>query len=147
MVSLHGKSEIELVVVGLEPGDMLLESIQKAIDAHGIESGAIVTGFGTLKSCTMHYVTHNNFPPTDKLYTLNDKPMELLSMNGTIAEGKPHIHIALSSGDKEMYGGHLENNSEVLYLGEVVIMKFSKPKLVRKLDQERKIMLLQPDSN
>jgi predicted DNA-binding protein with PD1-like motif len=146
VVTLHGKSETELVVLGLEPGDMLLESVQKAIDKYGIDNGAIVSGYGTLKSCTMHYVTHTGFPPTDKLFTLNDKPMELLSMNGTIAERKPHIHISLSIGEKEVYGGHLEGKSEVLYLGEVVIMKFSSPRMVRKPDLERKIVLLQGEA-
>ena len=143
MVTLHGKSETELVVIGLEPGDMLLESIQKAIDKYGIDNGAIVSGYGTLKSCTMHYVTHTGFPPTDKLFTLDDKPMELLSMNGTIAQRKPHIHISLSIGEKEVYGGNLENNSEILYLGEVVIMKFAQPKMLRVKDEARKIVLLQ----
>ena len=79
-----------LVVVGFKPGDLFLESIKEAIQAQGIRNGAVVSGIGTLKTCQMHYVEHTGFPPRDHFYTLN-KPLELLSVNGLIADGEPHI--------------------------------------------------------
>ena len=131
-----------LVVVGFKPGELLLESIKDAIQSQGIRNGAVVSGIGTLKTCQMHYVEHTSFPPRDHFYTLN-KPLELLSVNGLIADGEPHLHIAVSCGDHEMYGGHLEPGSEVLYLAEIAILVFDDLPLERQLDPERKVKLLQ----
>ena len=87
----------ELVTIGFKPGEMLLESIQEAIQSQGIRNGAVVSGIGTLKTCRMHYVEHTGFPPKDHIFTLN-KPLELLSVSGLIADGEPHLHIVVSCG-------------------------------------------------
>ncbi len=133
--------QTELVTIGFQPGEMLLESIQKAIKDCHIMNGAVISGIGTLKSCRMHYVTHTGFPPTDCIYTLH-KPLELLSVNGLIAEGKPHLHIVVSCGEEETYGGHLEEGSEVLYLSEIAILVFNEHKMTRRFDEKRRISLL-----
>jgi predicted DNA-binding protein with PD1-like motif len=130
-----------LVVVGFKPGELLLESIKEAIQAQGIRNGAVVSGIGTLKTCQMHYVEHTGFPPRDHFYTLN-KPLELLSVNGLIADGEPHLHIAVSCGEDEVYGGHLEPGSEVLYLAEIAILVFDDLPLERQPDTARKVKLL-----
>jgi predicted DNA-binding protein with PD1-like motif len=131
----------QLVVVGFKPGELLLESIKEAIQAQGIRNGAVVSGIGTLKTCQMHYVEHTGFPPRDHFYTLN-KPLELLSVNGLIADGEPHLHIAVSCGEDEVYGGHLEPGSEVLYLAEIAILVFDDLPLERQPDTARKVKLL-----
>ena len=133
---------IELVTIGFQPGEMLLESIQKAIDDYHIQNGAVISGIGTLKTCRMHYVTHTGFPPTDRIFTIN-KPLELLSINGLIADSKPHLHIIVSYGEEETYGGHLEEGCEVLYLTEIAIMVFNEHRMFRRLDDKRKISLLE----
>lgn len=131
----------ELVTIGLEPGEMLLESIRTVIDDCHIENGAVISGIGTLKTCRMHYVEHTGFPPRDRFFTLN-KPLELLSVNGLIADGEPHLHVVVSCGEEETYGGHLEEGSEVLYLAEIAIMTFNDHKMTRQADTERTIKLL-----
>ena len=135
------KGETQLVTIGFQPGEMLLESIQKAINDLHIKNGAVISGIGTFKTCRMHYVTHTGFPPTDKIYTLN-KPLELLSVNGLIADGEPHLHIVVSCGENETYGGHLEEGSEILYLSEIAILVFNEHKMTRVWDEKRKISLL-----
>jgi hypothetical protein len=131
----------ELVTIGFKPGEMLLESIQAALQAQGITNGAVVSGIGTLKTCRMHYILHTGFPPQDSIFTLN-KPLELLSVNGLIADGEPHLHIVVSCGEDEVYGGHLEPGSEVLYLAEIAILVFNPHQMVRQPDPERKLKLL-----
>ena len=135
-----GKKEI--VTIGFQPGEMLLESIREAIQSQGITNGAVVSGIGTLKTCRMHYVEHTEFPPKDHIFLLN-KPLELLSVNGLIADGEPHLHIVVSCGQDEVYGGHLHEGSEVLYLAEIAILVFNEHKMERRPDPERKIKLLQ----
>jgi predicted DNA-binding protein with PD1-like motif len=131
----------DLLVIGFKPGEMLLESMRAAIQAQGVRNGAVVSGIGTLKTCQMHYVEHTGFPPRDHFYTLN-KPLELLSVSGLIADGEPHLHIVVSCGQDEVYGGHLEPGSEVLYLAEIAILVFNDLSLERQPDTERKVKLL-----
>jgi len=129
------------MMVGLEPGEMLLESLQKVIESHGVKNGVVVSGIGTLKACRMHYILHTRFPPEDEIMTLV-KPLELVSVNGLIADGEPHLHITVSCGKDEVYAGHLEPGSEVLYLAEIAMLVFDEPRMIRRVDQERKVKLL-----
>jgi len=131
----------QLVTIGFKPGEMLLESIQEAIASQGIRNGAVVSGIGTLKTCRMHYVEHTHFPPKDHIFELS-KPLELLSVSGLIADGEPHLHIVVSCGENEVYGGHLHERSEVLYLAEIAILVFNEHAMVRQPDPERKVKLL-----
>ena len=119
---IHGKGEFEIITLGIRPGEMLLESIIQAIEDNNIENGIVISGIGTLKTCHLHYITHTNFPSTNKHVTI-EKPLELNSISGVIASKKPHLHIVVTHKDADTYGGHLELGSEVLYLAEVVIIK------------------------
>ena len=133
----------ELIALGIQPGEMLLESIQAACREHDIRNGAVVSGIGTLKTCHMHYIEHTDFPPTDRFYRLA-KPLELLSVSGIIADGEPHLHIVVSCGEDEVYAGHLEPESEVAYLAEIAILKCNDLAMTRHPDERRKIKLLGP---
>lgn len=130
-----------LVTIGLGAGDLLLESIREAIEAQKIANGAVVSGIGTLKTCRLHYVDHTGFPPRDVFYRL-EKPLELLSVSGLIADGDPHLHVAVSCRDEVAYGGHLEDESEVLYLAEIAILVFDDHRLRRVKDPKWGIPLL-----
>ena len=127
---IKAKGNVEIITLGIKPGEMLLESINKAIQDNNIENGIVISGIGTLKTCHIHYVTDTNFPSTNEFITV-EKPLELNSVSGVIANGAPHLHISLSHKDKESYGGHLEAGSEVLYLAEIVIMKTNFLKMKR----------------
>ena len=131
----------QIVVIGIAPGEMLLETIEKAIADNDIQNGAVVSGIGTLKTCQLHYIKDTEFPPTDVFHTL-EKPLELLSVSGIIADGQPHLHVVVSCGEDEVFAGHLEPNSEVLYLAEIAISKFNPLKLTRVVDTERGVKLL-----
>ena len=141
MEVISQSSQTQLMMVGLEPGEMLLESLQKVIESHGVKNGVVVSGIGTLKTCRMHYILHTRFPPEDEIMTLV-KPLELVSVNGLIADGEPHLHITVSCGKDEVYAGHLEPGSEVLYLAEIAMLVFDEPRMIRRVDQERKVKLL-----
>ena len=46
-----------LLAIGLEPDELLLESIQTALDREGVRDGVVLSGIGTLKTCTLHAIT------------------------------------------------------------------------------------------
>lgn len=109
-------------ILRLDQGDYVLESINELIQKENIKNGVLVSGIGTLDQCTMHMVTTTDFPPKEYFDTYDDKPLELVTMQGAIADGVPHIHMVISD-TKSAYAGHLENKCRILYLGEIVIQE------------------------
>jgi len=143
MTTMQYAGLIEVVTISIEPGEMLLETIREALKKHSIKNGVVVSGIGTLKSCHLHYVTHCDFPPSNRFFTI-EKPLELSSISGIIADGEPHLHVVVSYADEETYSGHLEDSSQVLYLAEVAILVFNDLQMTRHFDKQRGIRLLGP---
>ena len=133
----------ELVVVALAPGEMLLESIQEALTEKDVRNGVVISGIGTLKNLRMHYILHTNFPPDDKIVNI-ERPLELVSVSGIVADGEAHLHVAVSCGQDEVWCGHLEPGSEVAYLAEIAILKCNDLAMARRLDERRQVKLLGP---
>jgi len=116
----HGRLQIkDVVVIGLAPGELVLESIEAIVEKEGIKDAVILTGFGTLSQVHLHWVTTTGFPPVEH-FERYEGPFELLALHGVIAGGEPHIH-AVVSDTRHAYGGHLEKGNKVLYLCEIVI--------------------------
>ncbi len=143
MTTMQYAGLIEVVTISIEPGEMLLETIQEALKKHSIKNGVVISGIGTLKSCHLHYVTHCDFPPSNRFFTI-EKPLELSSISGIIADGEPHLHVVASYADEKTYTGHLEDSSQVLYLVEVTILVFNDLQMTRHFDRQRGIRLLGP---
>jgi predicted DNA-binding protein with PD1-like motif len=141
IIPYEGRTEI--FCIGLGPGELLWESIEAACREKDIRFGAVISGIAALKRASLHHVEHSSFPPNDIFFTI-DKPLELLSINGMIVEHFPHLHVALSCGTDETYGGHLEKGSIVSYLSEIVILKFNTAFMQREYQDDLKIKLLKP---
>ena len=128
-------AQVEAVYrVHLDRDALLLESITEVIKQKGITDGHVMITAGSLQECTYHYVVSKAAKPNDVYKTIKD-PMEIVHGAGMIADGQPHIHIALSTPKLGAFGGHLENGCKVLYLGEVTIMKYKGQALTRKLNE------------
>jgi uncharacterized protein len=117
--------------VSLDRGALLLESITDTIKAKKIEDGQVFISSGSVQECTYHYVTSTALKAENEYKTVKG-PAEILSGSGVIADGEPHIHIALSNPEKGAYGGHLEKGCRVLYLAEITIFRYEGPSLTRK---------------
>jgi len=78
-----------------------------------------VTGFGALKRTHIHVGDWDQMPPKNR-YIVWEGPSELCSLSGFIANGRVHAHMTASDGERTM-GGHLEPETIVLYLCEIVI--------------------------
>lgn len=130
----------QVIVLRLDRGDLLLESIQNAIKKHDIQDGAVMTAAGSLQECTWHGVKSLADKPED-LFTTKKGPMEILNINGLIAAGEPHLHMTLSSPEGAAFGGHMEKGCKVLYRAEITISKFAGSPLARKPNKEGVPML------
>ncbi len=120
----------EVYRLRLEPGDLLLESINELIKRENIKDGAVTLGIGTLSECCMHWVITTGFPSVQKKETIK-APLELLSLQGIIADGVPHLHISVSDTSRAI-GGHIEEGCKVLYVLEVVIESYEGTPLTRR---------------
>ena len=104
----------------INPGEDMLEEIERFIEHSNLKYGVILTGLATFKKCTLHMVTTTTYPAVEHFETWDDKPLELSAISGVIASGVPHIHMVVS--DKNVaYSGHCEPGCIVLYLCEIVI--------------------------
>lgn len=133
---LFGGAQVQEVFrLRLDRDDLVLESLQEAIRQHNIQDGAVLTAVGSVQECTYHNV--KSFAPTaEQQFTTVKSPTEILSANGIIAAGEPHLHVTLSNLEKGAFGGHLEKGCRVLYRAELTIAKFSGVPLARKLNRE-----------
>ena len=123
-----------IFVLRLDSGDYLLESIESLVQKENIKDAVVVSAIGTLDEYRVHWVTTTGFPPENRFEHWKDKPLELASIGGVIANGEPHLHVVVSDSEKA-YSGHLEKGCRVLYLAELVIIELKSLHLSREYDE------------
>lgn len=111
----------QFLVVNLEHGDLLLESLQQAADQFHLGTAAIVTGYGALSRLHIHYGKHTGRPP-ESVFVVYEEPLELCALTGLVAANQVHAHILASNG-RESFGGHLEPETVVCWLAEIVLQR------------------------
>jgi predicted DNA-binding protein with PD1-like motif len=134
MVSFEAHQPTRTIVIGLKRGDDLLASINAAIEKYGINQGVIVSGIAALQKAAFHRVLNFGIEGDFEIVTV-EAPIELGSLQGLISEGKPHIHMTFSDEKGNTFAGHLEPGSEVLYIGEIVILVFDGGDFGRRADE------------
>jgi len=134
MEGFVGKAGSTVHVLRLDPGDLLLESVNEYTAKAGVKNGCIVSGIGTLSDCILHMVMTTGFPPEEYYERWEDKPLEISSISGVIADGAAHLHMVVSDY-KAAFSGHVEPGCRILYLGEIVIMEFEDMNIARRVDE------------
>jgi predicted DNA-binding protein with PD1-like motif len=103
-------------------GDKLLETVRDECKRLGIMTGIVIGAIGSLRKLVYHYTETTSEQPRDT-YKSIEKPMELVSLQGMLLEGEPHLHILASESGNICHSGHLEEGSEVQYLAELSIIE------------------------
>jgi uncharacterized protein len=111
----------QYVVVNLEHGELLLESLQQAADELDLGTAAIVTGYGALSRLHIHYGKHTG-RPAEPVFVIYEEPLELCALTGLVADNQVHAHLIASNG-RESFGGHLEPETIVCWLAEIVFQR------------------------
>lgn len=118
-------------ILRVDPDEDILISIRKFIKDNDINQGVIVMGYGTLSKISLHWVAHNRWPPENN-YGQWEDGIEIMSINGMIVNGEPHVHITAS--DKNgAYGGHLEEGCICYVLCEIGIVEVSGSQMTREM--------------
>lgn len=130
MISYLGKHTGRVLVLALERGELLLETIEEECRKAGFQYATVETACGTLQKTVYHRVTTLERKSTNLFETI-ETPIELGSIDGIIAEGQAHLHFAASDPDRN-YVAHLEYGTEVLYLAEIVLAELEPMPLGRR---------------
>jgi uncharacterized protein len=113
------KTQPRVVLVMLDRGDLMLESVQEVVTKEQINTAAITGGIGSFSRVQLHTITTTGFPTNDKVWGFTG-PIELASVQGSVIGGDVHAHIVVYDWDaKQTYLGHLEPGSVVAYRAEV----------------------------
>ncbi|MGC9064006.1 MAG: PPC domain-containing DNA-binding protein, partial [bacterium] len=102
------------------------------------DTGIVVSGVGSLLKARIHIVASNDFPPEDDFLDF-DGPLEIVSLQGIIAKGEPHLHISIVNREFRSFSGHLEEGCLILSLCEIAILKVEDLKLGRTVFQGTRI--------
>ena len=119
------------VMVRLDDGEDLLESLRRVASDHGVHSGCVVFGIGQLKDFELGYFDGREY----KRKTFAEAH-ELVGLHGTItlnSDPPLHVHAAVSAGDFVLKGGHLFR-ATVATVGEVYIQKLPRIQMTRESD-------------
>ena len=110
----------------LQKGDDLKACIEKACE--NINTGIVLSGVGSIYHAYFRLAQAKEFFDKDEDY-------EIVSLNGTISNGKAHIHIAISDNKGIVVGGHLEKGCLVNTTCEIVIGVLEEYESVRNYDK------------
>ena len=126
----HARLSVKNVhILRVDPGEDVLGAVKKFLTETGLKQAVILGGYGTLASYHLHWVTHNRIP-TENVFERGEGGIEILSMNGLVVDGEPHIHVTLSTKEGA-FGGHLEEGSTAYVLCEVFFAELEGVNLVR----------------
>ena len=101
-----------LIFIRLNPGDDLLESLEKAAKENNIKNAVILCGIGSARSHHFHVVGTRENPPRND-FVKAEKASDIIGISGYIIEGRVHAHIT-HSDTQIAFGGHLHEGMEVL---------------------------------
>jgi predicted DNA-binding protein with PD1-like motif len=102
--------DVEIIRMG--PGTDMLDGLNLAIKEKKIKNAVILAGIGSVTDYHFHVVSDKNLPPAEE-FPKASVPMDLVSVQGYILNGRIHAHIALSD-ENSMTGGHLEKGTKSL---------------------------------
>jgi predicted DNA-binding protein with PD1-like motif len=99
-------------IIRMKPGTDMLDGLNAAIKAKNIKNAVILAGIGSATDYHYHVVSDKNLPPAEE-FPQASVPMDLVSVQGYVLNGRVHAHIALSDANS-MVGGHLEKGTKAL---------------------------------
>jgi len=137
------KNEIaEVLVIKLEKGEDLLETLSTVVEKENVEAG-FFTGIGALNRVKMGIFIEGKYEEI----VIEDE-LEIVSLLGNVSlkDGKPfvHAHIIVSKRDGSAFGGHLLPGSIISVTCEIFLIKL-KNAIKRGFDEEIKLYLLDLD--
>jgi len=100
-----------VVVVRFKYRTDILDGLKEAVARENIKNGVILSGAGSVIRYHIHAVDNSVFP-SENIFVEKNEPMDLISMNGYVIDGRVHAHLTLAN-EEHAVGGHLEPRTNV----------------------------------
>ena len=84
-----------------------------------MRNGVVLSGIATFQKFNYHHVKNADPVPFDEIRT-TDGAFEVTALQGVILNGKAHLHAAAQDHYTTIIG-HVERETEILYLAEIVV--------------------------
>ena len=108
-----------VLVISGHRGDRVHELIEKKMAEEGMRNGVVLSGIATFQKFNYHHVKNADPVPFDEIRT-TDGAFEVTALQGVILNGKAHLHAAAQDHYTTIIG-HVERETEILYLAEIVV--------------------------
>jgi predicted DNA-binding protein with PD1-like motif len=109
-----------IVVIRLKYKANLLEGMNKIVKEQHIRNGVILSAAGSLRGYEIHTVSNRDMPSEDTFVKNPTQPVDLVSMNGYVINGRIHAHMTIATPDR-VIAGHVEEGNEVFTFAIVTI--------------------------
>jgi predicted DNA-binding protein with PD1-like motif len=109
-----------IVVIRLKYKANLLEGMKKIVAEQHIKNGVILSAVGSLRGYEIHTVSNRDMPIQETFVKNPTQPVDLVSMNGYIINGRIHAHMTIATPDR-VIAGHVEPGNEVFTFAIVTI--------------------------
>lgn len=123
----------KVILIHLNKGEDVLESVCSEIQRLGVKNGILVSAIGSLRKTRLHYIATTKDISENHFLTI-ENPIELGNAQGLIIDGVPHFHLTISDLER-VYTGHMEPGCEVQYLAELAILELPEANLTREMDE------------
>ncbi len=109
-----------VLVIRGRRGERVHELIENTMKEAGIRNGVVISGIATFQKINYHHVRDAADDPFDEIRT-NDGAFEVTAIQGLILNGEAHLHAAAQDFQRTTIIGHLERDTEILYVAEIVV--------------------------
>jgi len=119
MQTVVGQGLGRILIINAHRGENVIRTITDAVKQNNMPNAVILSGVATFQKLNTHSVNNSNVIPEETHVTV-DGAYEVTGVDGLILNYVPHIHIAAQDHGKTVIA-HLENDTEFLYVGEIII--------------------------
>ena len=140
MLTIEAPGAVRTMMISFRRGDYVIEELCAMLEREGIDAALITSGIGSFDICKLHTITNTGLPPKERYLTL-EGPIEVGSLQGSVAGGEPHIHVVVHDVAKdEVHIGHLEEGSRCCFRVELGLIVLQGVHTTRVTDPETNLI-------
>lgn len=144
MLAIPAPGVVRTIMVSFRRGDYIIEELRKLLETERVDAALITSGIGSLDICKLHTITNTGLPPEERYLAL-EGPIEVGSLQGSVAGGEPHIHVVVHDvANDRVYVGHLEPGSRCCFRLELGLIILDGVKTRRVMDPATKLVDIVP---
>ena len=144
MLTIPAPGAVRTMMISFRRGDYIIKELRQALEKEGVDAALITSGIGSLDICKLHTITNTGLPPEERYLTL-EGPIEVGSLQGSVAGGEPHIHVVVHDvAQDKVHIGHLEPGSRCCFRLELGLIVLDGVKTRRVTDPETQLVDIVP---